>query len=67
MIIFHNFEHSSLPILFMKQNKDNWERNYMKHFYNFMQFWYSPLSNLPQIFLQKALNWQKYLKNYRFL
>ena len=29
IIIFHNFDHSSLPVSLIKQNKNNWARNYM--------------------------------------
>ena len=32
------FEHSSLPTLLIKQNKNNWARNYMWHSHYFMAF-----------------------------
>ena len=48
MIIFHNFEHSSLPISITKQNKNNYARNCKWHSYHSMQFLYKPLLNLPK-------------------
>ena len=37
-IIFHKFEHSFLPVLIIKQNKNNWAHNYMQHLFYFVQF-----------------------------
>ena len=48
MIIFDNFEHSSLSTSIVKQNKNNWARNYMLHSYDFVQFQHKPLLNLPK-------------------
>ena len=45
---FHNFEHSSLTISLIKQNKNNWARNYMWRSYHFVQLWHKPFLNLPK-------------------
>ena len=42
---FHNFEHSSLPISIIKQNKNDLARNFMWHFYHVMKFQYKLLLN----------------------
>ena len=48
MIIFHDFEHSFLPTPLIKQNKNNWKRNFIWHYYYFVQFKHKPLLNLPK-------------------
>ena len=47
MIIHFNFEHSSLPTSFIKQNKNNWANNCMQESYDLVQFYHKPLLNLP--------------------
>ena len=45
---FHNFEHSSLPTLLIKQKKRNWAPNYMRDIYHSAQFFNKPSFNLPK-------------------
>ena len=49
MIIFHNFEHPSLPTSLIKQKKSNWARNYMWDYYHFVQLYNKPPLNLSKI------------------
>ena len=62
MVVFHYFEHSTLSIWIIKQNKNNWARDCIKHSYNFMQFWYRPLINLPKNMGEKTKTDKNILK-----
>ena len=53
MTIFHDLGHSSLLIWIIKQNKNNWGRNYMKYSYNSLQFWYGSLIKISKNLREK--------------
>ena len=54
------FEHSSLPLSIIKQDKNNWARNCMWHYYHFMLFQYKSLINLPTKLGENDQNSKKY-------
>ena len=48
MVIFHKFQHSSLSTLILQLYKILQARNYIREYYNFMQFTYNLLVELPK-------------------
>ena len=52
--IFQKFEHSSLPILIIKQHKKNREHNYMRHLFYFVHFQHKSPLTLTKILKEKT-------------